>query len=268
MTKKETIEMIIDGGKAAPNAAIAQKLGPMKIPIPKVMEEINKKTIEFKGMKIPVKIIINPVNKEFSIEVGSPSVTELIKKEINLEKGSGTPNRIKAANIAIEQVIKIAKMKHDSLLSRDLKASVKQIVGSCGSLGILIESKESHDVNEDIKAGKHDKDITNPHDVSKEKLDKLKTDLTRINDELKKELEKVEAEKAAAAATLAAQVGTTTPVAGTAPAAGIPAAGTAPAAGTPAAPTAGGKAPAAGTAPAAGKAPAAAEKKPAEKGKK
>ena len=72
MAKQEIIEMIIDGGKAAPNAAIAQKLGPMKIPIPKVMEEINKKTIEFKGMKIPVKVIINPANKEFTIEVGSP----------------------------------------------------------------------------------------------------------------------------------------------------------------------------------------------------
>ncbi|MDO8556651.1 MAG: 50S ribosomal protein L11 [Nanoarchaeota archaeon] len=250
MAKKETIEMIIDGGKAAPNAAIAQKLGPMKIPIPKVMEEINKKTIEFKGMKIPVKIIIDPQTKEFTIEVGSPSVTELIKKEMNLEKGSGTPNRIKSANIAIEQVVKIARMKHDALLSRDMKASVKQIVGSCGSLGMLIESKESHDINEAIKEGKYDIDITNPKELTKEKTEKLKADLTRINDQLKKELEKAEAEKAAVAAEAAAKLaasGAATPAA--TPAAGAAAApGATPAAG--AAPAAGGKAPAAGATPA------------------
>ncbi len=198
MAKKETIEMIVDGGKAAPNAAIAQKLGPMKIPIPKVMEEINKKTGEFKGMKIPVKLHIYTGTKEFTIEVGSPSVTELIKKEINLEKGSGTPNKVKAANMAMEQVVKVAKMKHDALLSRDLNASVKQVIGSAGSLGVLVESMNPHEAVVAVNEGKFDALINNPSEVSKEKVAQLKADLDRINEELNKEQERAAAEAAAA----------------------------------------------------------------------
>ncbi|HLC55181.1 MAG TPA: 50S ribosomal protein L11 [Candidatus Nanoarchaeia archaeon] len=269
MAKKETIEMIVDGGKAAPNAAIAQKLGPMKIPIPKVMEEINKKTAEFKGMKIPVKIHIDTGTKDFTIDVGSPSVTELIKKEIHLEKGSGTPNRVKAANMAIEQAVKVAKMKHDALLSRDLKASVKQVIGSAGSLGILVEGMEAHDAVAAVNDGKFDAAIQNPGEVSKEKIEQLKQDLDKVNEELKKALEKAAAEAAAAAPTPVVAEGAAAEAAapteekaaeagkeakpGTAPAKGAPAAGAKP-----------------GTAPASkGAAPAKAEeKKPAEKGKK
>ncbi|MDO8628594.1 MAG: 50S ribosomal protein L11 [Nanoarchaeota archaeon] len=260
MVKLETIEMIIDGGKAAPNAAIAQKLGPMKIPIPKVMEEINKKTSEFKGMKIPVKLHVNPETKEFTIDVGSPSVTELIKKEINLEKGSGTPNKVKAANIPIEQVIKIAKMKHDALLSRDLKTSVKQIVGSCGSLGILIESKESHDINEAISKGTYDSLINNPQEATKEKIQELQAALTKINEDLKKQFEKaveVPAEGTVPVEGAVPAEGAAAPAAGAKPGeaakAGVakpgaaPAAGATPAKGAPAAKGAAPAAPAKGT---------------------
>lgn len=196
MAKEEIIDMIVEGGKATTTPAIAQKLGPMKIPIPNVMSEINKKTENFKGMKIPVKLKVNPETKEFIVEVGSPSASELIKKELNLEKGSGTPNKIKSANMAIEQAIKIAKMKHDALLSRDLKASVKQIIGSCNSLGIIVEGKSAHNIIEEINAGKYDSQINaGKIDVSKEKLAELKQQLDNINEELKK----AEAAQAAAA---------------------------------------------------------------------
>ncbi|MEK6904726.1 MAG: 50S ribosomal protein L11 [Nanoarchaeota archaeon] len=264
MAKQETLEMIVEGGKAATTPAVAQKLGPMKIPIPNVMNEINKKTSDFKGMKIPVKVTINPEDKSFSVEVGSPSVSELIKKEIGLEKGSGTPNKVKASNIAIEQLIKIAKMKHDALLSRDLKASMKQVAGSCGSLGVLVEGKLAHDIVEEINSGKYDNEINSGKtEVPKDKLTKLKDDLDKINLELKKieEVKVAEEAKAAEAIKPAEGAPTEAPKEGAAPTAEAGAAK--PAAGKEAKP--GAAAPAAPAGKAAAKKE---EKKPAEKPKK
>src|SRR3989338_6934891 len=110
MSKKETIEILIEGGKAKADASLAQKLGPMKINIQDVLKTVNEKTDSFKGMKVPVQVIVDPKTKEFEISVGTPPISELIKKELNLQKGSSFPNKDKVANIGIEQAIKIAKM--------------------------------------------------------------------------------------------------------------------------------------------------------------
>jgi len=96
---KETIDMMVEGGKAAPGPDMGQKLGPLKIPIPDVLKAINEKTAAFEGVKVPVKLIIDTDTKEYTIEVGTPPVSELIKKEIGLEKGSSTVNKMKVANV-------------------------------------------------------------------------------------------------------------------------------------------------------------------------
>jgi large subunit ribosomal protein L11 len=191
---KEKIELIIEGGKASPNAQIAQKAGPLGININNIINSINDKTTHFKGMKIPVKIILDTTSKNYDVEIGSPSVSELIKKEINIEKGSGMPDKEKIGNLSIEQVIKIALMKKDSMLVKTLKAAVKNVIGSCNSLGVLVEGKKSVEINKDINSGIYDKEINSQKtEVSKEKLDQLKNQLEEINKEIKKQLEKEKA---------------------------------------------------------------------------
>ncbi len=159
MAKKETIEILVEGGKAKADASLAQKLGPMKINIQEVLKVINEKTHSFNGMRVPVKVIVNPETKEFEITIGTPPIAELIKKELNLPKGSSFPNKDKVANIGIEQAIKIAKMKESSILHNSLKSVVKTVIGSCNSLGILVEGKKSDEIGKDIDEGKYDKEI-------------------------------------------------------------------------------------------------------------
>jgi large subunit ribosomal protein L11 len=193
---KETVEIMVDGGKATASAQMAQTLGPMRINIQEVLKSINEKTVDFKGMKVPVKILVDSETKEFEIEIGTPPVSELIKKELGLEKGSGMPNKTKVGNISIEQVIKIAKMKKDSMLVNSLKSAVKNVAGSCNSLGILIESKVSKELNKEIENGVYDKEIKEGKtEVSAEKKQMLQEDLIRIQEELKKELERLAAEE-------------------------------------------------------------------------
>ena len=191
---KEKLELLIEGGQAKPDASIAQKLGPMKIPINDVMIKINEKTASLKGMKVPVKILIDPETKEYEITIGTPPVTELIKKEVGIEKGSGEPNKNKIYNMSIEQIIKIAKMKKDSMLVNTLKSAVKNIVGSAGSMGILVEGKNPHEAVELVNEGHFDQEINEENvETNNEKRKKLDENLIILQKELQKELEKEKA---------------------------------------------------------------------------
>jgi len=204
MGKKETIEIMVDGGKAKADASMAQKLGPMKINMQDVLKTINEKTDSFKGMRVPVKVVVDPNTKEFEISVGTPPISELIKKELNIQKGSSFPNKDKVANFGIEQVIKIAKMKESSILHNSLKSVVKTVIGSCNSLGILVESKESKEINQDINEGKYDKEINaTKTEISNEKKEELKEELIKFNKKFLGDVEKLKAkvkEKGEAAA--------------------------------------------------------------------
>lgn len=201
MTK---LQLIVEGGKATPTAAIAQTLGPMKIPINEVISKVNEKTKAFQGIKVPVEVFVNDKDKTYDIKVGSPPVSELIKKELKLEKGSGTPNREKLANVGVETVIKVAIQKREGLFDKTLKAAVKTVAGTFNSMGILIEGKTSDQFNKDLNAGVYDKELKDEKiEVSPEKKARLQEQLTAIQEHLKKEQERLKAEEEAAKAAAA-----------------------------------------------------------------
>jgi len=83
---KSRIEALIDGGKASPAPPLGPQLAMAKLNIGNVIQEINKKTKEYEGMKVPIKIIIDDQTKEFEIEIGTPPVSSLIRKELGLKK--------------------------------------------------------------------------------------------------------------------------------------------------------------------------------------
>ncbi|MFP4403532.1 MAG: 50S ribosomal protein L11, partial [Candidatus Woesearchaeota archaeon] len=88
MGKKETVEILIEGGKATAAPPLGPALGPMGVNIGQVVADINNKTGDFKGMKVPVKVIIDKDTKEYKIKIGTPPATQLIKKEAGIQKGS------------------------------------------------------------------------------------------------------------------------------------------------------------------------------------
>jgi large subunit ribosomal protein L11 len=156
----ETIKALVDGGKASAGPPLGPALGPLGVNIMQIINTINDKTKQFQGMKVPVKIIVDPKTKNFEIEVGTPPASSLILKEIGKEKGSGSPSRHKAGNISIDQAIKIAKMKYDNLLGSDLKHKTKEVIGTCGSMGVSVEGKTTVEIQQAIDKGEYDGKFT------------------------------------------------------------------------------------------------------------
>jgi large subunit ribosomal protein L11 len=192
------IKLLVEGGAMQPGPALSQKLGPAGINLGKVIQEVNDATNGFKGMKVPVLLDIDMGTKEFEVTVSSPPASELIKKELGIEKGSAEQGKMQAANASIEQIISIAKAKIDGMLAKDLKAAVKSIVGTCTSLGILVESKLAFEIGQEIDAGKYDKEINEEKsETSPEKLKKLEKEFSEIH--TKQEQAKKDEEEAAAA---------------------------------------------------------------------
>lgn len=156
---KETVETLIEGGKASAAPPLGPALGPLKVNIGQVVADINKKTADFKGMKVPVKVIVDTETKEYDIEIGTPPASQLVKSELGLKKGSGTPDKDYVADMTVDQIKKVARMKFDSLLANDLKAAVREIGGTCFSLGVKIDGKVPRDFIADVKAGKYDSQL-------------------------------------------------------------------------------------------------------------
>jgi large subunit ribosomal protein L11 len=191
------IKLLVEGGAMKPGPALSQKLGPAGINIGQVISKVNDATKEFKGMKVPVELNVDTKTKDFEVEVFSPPVSELLKKEVKADKGSGVQLKLNIGNLSIEQVIKIAKTKMPNLLCNDLKTSVKTVLGSCVSLGILVENKPAKEIEEEIDEGKYDKEIneviTEPSEEKKKELDEHYKKL-RVGQDKVIEAEKKEAE--------------------------------------------------------------------------
>lgn len=158
----DVIEVLVPGGKASPGPPIGPALGPLGINIKAVVDDINAKTASYNGMQVPVKVIVDD-KKNVTLEIGIPPASALILIEAGLEKGSsgeaglekGSSGEGAVGNISIAQAIKIAKMKRQSSLSYELKNTVKEILGTCLSMGVTVDEKPARDVQKAIDAGEY-----------------------------------------------------------------------------------------------------------------
>jgi len=150
----EEVEVLVEGGKASPGPPLGPALGPLGVNVGEIVKKINEVTKEFHGMKVPVKILIDPATKDFELKVGTPPASALIMKKAGIEKGSGDENPV--GNITMEDVIAIAKMKKNDLLGKDLKAKVKEIIGTCISMGVTVESLKGKEIIKKIEKGEYE----------------------------------------------------------------------------------------------------------------
>lgn len=152
----ETVEVLVEGGKATAAPPIGPALGPLGVNIGQIVADINTKTADFKGMKVPVKLEVDTTTKKHTITIGTPPTAELIKSELGIKKGSGKPQEEFVADITIEQVQKIARMKTDALLGKDLKEKSKEVMGTCRSLGITVEGMKVVEATKKLNEGAFD----------------------------------------------------------------------------------------------------------------
>ncbi len=155
MIKEEKeVQLLVEGGSASASK-LGPALGPLGVNIGQVVAEINKKTAEYKGLTVPVKVIVNLRTRQFRIEVGTPPTSALIKKEIGIEKGASDRKTL-AGDISLEKVINVAKIKMKDMLAGDLKRAVLEVLGTCVSMGVTVNGKDPREIQKEIKEGKYD----------------------------------------------------------------------------------------------------------------
>ncbi|EHQ36619.1 50S ribosomal protein L11 [Methanoplanus limicola] len=154
----EVVEVLVPGGRATAGPPLGPSLGPLGINVKAVVDEINKKTSSFNGMQVPVKVEVDD-KKNFTISVGVPPATALVMKECGIAKGSGEPNVNKVGDLPFEAAVRIAGMKFDDMLSYDMKNAVKEVIGSCVSVGVTVDGKDPKEMFALIDAGDYDSQL-------------------------------------------------------------------------------------------------------------
>ena len=129
--------MQIPAGKATPAPPVGTALGPQGVNIMEFCKAFNAKTSgkDQEGLIIPVVITIFS-DRSFTFITKTPPVAILVKRAVNLAKGSAEPNKTKVGKITMKQVEEIAKIKMPDLNSFDLQGAVNQVVGACRSMGV------------------------------------------------------------------------------------------------------------------------------------
>ena len=156
MGEKKVINALVIGGEASAGPPLGPALGPLGVNVLGIVNEINKQTADFKGMRVPVKVEVDQETKHFTVSVGTPTTSALIAKESGIPKGSGKPNVEFMGELTMDKVVMIAKSKISGSYASSVRSAVKEVVGSCVSMGVKIEGKDARELMKEIDAGKWD----------------------------------------------------------------------------------------------------------------
>ena len=128
----------VPAGKATPAPPVGPALGQYGVNIGQFTKEFNERTKGDMGMMIPVVITVYS-DRSFSFITKTPPAAVLIKKECNIESGSGVPNKTKVATISKASIQKIAEIKMKDLNAANLESAMSMIAGTCRSMGVVVE---------------------------------------------------------------------------------------------------------------------------------
>lgn len=153
------VKALIPGGKASAGPPLGPALGPLGVNVAEIVSKINNMTKDLDGMQVPVKLIVKS-RTEYEVEVGTPPTSALILKEAGVEKGTGDGEVV--ADVTMEQILKVVSIKKEGLLSKSVKNAVREVVGTCRSMGVTIEGRSSEDMQKVILEGEFDDRFEEP----------------------------------------------------------------------------------------------------------
>lgn len=133
------IKINLPAGEATPAPPVGPILGQHGVPIMDFVKEYNARTMEKKGMIIPAVITVYE-DHTFDFVTKLPPVTDLIKKEIGIEKGSGEAGKNIVGKLTTAQIEKIAQAKKEDFNTTDLEKARKIVAGTARSMGIEVTS--------------------------------------------------------------------------------------------------------------------------------
>src|SRR3989338_4292306 len=135
---KTQIKLNLPAGTATPAPPVGPVLGQHGVPIMDFIKQYNERTSAQKGQVIPAVITVYEDNS-FTFITKLPPVAEMIKKKLNVEKGSGKAGRETAATMTKQQAKEIAEEKMADLNANDIYAAIKVVEGTARSMGIAVE---------------------------------------------------------------------------------------------------------------------------------
>ena len=139
MAQKVTgiVKLQIPAGKATPAPPVGPALGQHGVNIGQFTRDFNERTKSEEGMMIPVVITVY-ADRSFTFITKTPPVPNLLRKACNIEKGSGTPQKDKVAQISKGDVRKMAELKMPDLNAGSIEAAMSMIAGTARSMGITV----------------------------------------------------------------------------------------------------------------------------------
>lgn len=135
---KAIIKLQIQAGKATPAPPVGPALGQHGVNIMAFCKDYNDQTKQYEGSIIPVEITVYE-DRSFTFITKTPPASDLLKKALNLEKGSGAAGAQPAGTISKDKINEIAKIKQKDLNSVDLAGAARIIEGTAKSMGIKVE---------------------------------------------------------------------------------------------------------------------------------
>ena len=131
------VKLQIPAGKATPAPPVGTALGPQGVNIMEFCKAFNAKTSakDQEGLIIPAVITIYS-DRSFTFITKTPPVPVLIKRAVNIAKGSAEPNKTKVGQISMQQVEEIAKIKMPDLNCFTLEAAMECVKGTAVSMGV------------------------------------------------------------------------------------------------------------------------------------
>jgi len=133
------VKLQIDAGKATPAPPVGPALGQHGVNIMAFCKEFNEKTAASAGLIIPIVLSVYE-DRSFTFITKTPPAAVLLKKALNIEKGSKVPNKEKVAKISRDKIRDIAREKMEDLNAIELEAAEKIIEGTARSMGIEVEA--------------------------------------------------------------------------------------------------------------------------------
>jgi large subunit ribosomal protein L11 len=135
---KAIITLQIQAGKATPAPPVGPALGQHGVNIMAFCKDYNEQTKNQAGSIIPVEIIVYE-DRSFTFITKTPPASDLLKKALNVEKGSGTPGQQVVGTLTRDKINEIAKIKAKDLNAADMEAAARIIEGTARSMGVKVE---------------------------------------------------------------------------------------------------------------------------------
>jgi len=140
------------GGEVGSASSLAPKIGPLGLSPKKVGEDIQKATKDWKGLNVTVKLTV--VNRQATVSM-IPSASSLVMKALNEppRDRKKVKNVKHDGNLTLDQVIDVSRQMRDRSMAKKLSGTVKEILGTCNSIGCSVNGESPRDIQQSIDDG-------------------------------------------------------------------------------------------------------------------